>query len=89
MDWSGVERKPEGEAENVEVLAAVAEGGEHVHEHLTVLHVLRVDQHDAVCAATTTPTPDDERAFYSYRIYSYDCNCTVLQYIRFPLHITL
>lgn len=88
-----MERKPEGEAENVEVLAAVAEGGEHVHEHLTVLHVLRVDQHDAVCRTTTTPTPNDERAFelsVSDRIvFTRILYCTVLQYIRFPLHITL
>ena len=40
---------PEGQTEHVEVLAAVAEGGQHVREHLALLDVVRVDQHNAIC----------------------------------------
>ena len=39
----------EGEAQHVQVLPAIAEGGQHMGVHLAVLEVLRVHQHHAIC----------------------------------------
>ena len=58
---------PEREAENVEVLASVAERGEHVHEHLAVLHVLRVHQHDAICTGHLYNVRLQLRVFCKYK----------------------
>lgn len=44
----------EGEAQHVEVLATVAEGGQHMREHLAILQVLLVHQHHAIYRPETT-----------------------------------
>ena len=39
----------EREAEHVQVVAAIAERGQHVCEHLAVFDIVRIDEHDTVC----------------------------------------
>lgn len=56
IDLHGGEVKvfAESQPEDVQILAAVAEGSQHMSEHLSTFQILWIDEHHAICKRTHT-----------------------------------